>query len=63
SGRFLLLQAIGFSVAIAILLDAMVVRTYLVPSTLHLLGERVWRLGGRRAEGRPAPEGDGTPPT
>jgi uncharacterized membrane protein YdfJ with MMPL/SSD domain len=43
-GQFLLLRAIGFSVATAVLLDAMVVRTYLVPSALHALGERVWKL-------------------
>ena len=42
-GNFALLVAIGFSVAAAVLLDAMVVRTYLVPSVLQLLGDRVWR--------------------
>lgn len=48
TGSFILLQVLGFAVATAIVLDAMVVRTYLVPATLHLLGERVWRLFGRR---------------
>lgn len=48
TGSFILLQVLGFAVATAIVLDAMVVRTYLVPSTLHLLGERVWRLFGSR---------------
>ncbi len=47
-GEFTLIRAIGFSVAIAVVLDAMVVRTYLVPATLHLLGDRVWTLSGRR---------------
>jgi RND superfamily putative drug exporter len=42
TGNFLLLRAIGFAVATAIILDAMIVRTYLVPASLHLLGERVW---------------------
>jgi predicted RND superfamily exporter protein len=42
TGNFLLLRAIGFAVATAIILDAMVVRTYLVPALLHLFGERVW---------------------
>jgi RND superfamily putative drug exporter len=42
TGNFLLLRAIGFAVATAIILDAMVVRTYLVPAVLHVLGERVW---------------------
>ncbi|HXQ94180.1 MAG TPA: MMPL family transporter [Thermoplasmata archaeon] len=44
TGNFLLLRAIGFAVATAIILDAMVVRTYLVPALLHLLGDRVWGL-------------------
>ncbi|HEV2519601.1 MAG TPA: MMPL family transporter [Thermoplasmata archaeon] len=59
TGRFLLLQTIGFSVAIAIVLDAMVVRTYLVPALLHLGGERVWRLPSRPVRGPPAPQEGG----
>ncbi|MCI4350615.1 MAG: MMPL family transporter [Thermoplasmata archaeon] len=60
TGNFLLLRAIGFSVAVAVVLDAMVVRTYLVPAALQLLGERVWvlvpgRRGGRDAGGAPPP--------
>jgi RND superfamily putative drug exporter len=49
TGNFTLLRAIGFAVATAVVLDAMVVRTYLVPAALHLLGERVWKgfPGGR----------------
>lgn len=46
-GSFTLLRAIGFSVAIAILIDAMIVRTFLVPASLHLLGDRAWRFFGR----------------
>jgi uncharacterized membrane protein YdfJ with MMPL/SSD domain len=46
-GSFTLLRAIGFSVAIAILIDAMIVRTYLVPASLHLLGDRAWRFFGQ----------------
>src|SRR5208282_3991669 len=48
-GQFTLIRAIGFSVAIAVVLDAMVVRTYLVPAALQLLGDRAWSLSGRRA--------------
>ncbi len=48
-GDFTLIRAIGFSVAVAVVMDAMVVRTYLVPATLQLLGERAWSLSGRRA--------------
>jgi len=43
-GSFTLIRAIGFAVAVAVILDAMVVRTYLVPALLHLLGDRVWGL-------------------
>jgi len=52
-GEFTLIRAIGFSVAVAVILDAMVVRTYLVPASLQLLGDRVWSWTGRR--GKPAP--------
>ncbi len=54
AGDFLLLRAIGFSVAAAVILDAMVVRTYLVPSALHLLGDRVWPRS-RTPEAEPGP--------
>jgi len=47
-GSFTLIRAIGFSVAVAVILDAMVVRTYLVPASLQVLGERVWTWTGRR---------------
>ncbi len=49
-GEFTLIRAIGFSVAVAVILDAMVVRTYLVPASLQLLGDRVWSWTGRRAK-------------
>jgi len=54
-GEFTLIRAIGFSVAVAVILDAMVVRTYLVPASLQLLGERVWSLSGRRPGGTRSP--------
>jgi uncharacterized membrane protein YdfJ with MMPL/SSD domain len=57
-GSFTLIRAIGFSVALAVILDAMVVRTYLVPASLQLLGERAWTLTGRRPRPTlPAPAG------
>jgi uncharacterized membrane protein YdfJ with MMPL/SSD domain len=56
-GEFTLIRAIGFSVAVAVILDAMVVRTYLVPAALQLLGERVWSLTGRRPSTRPTEPG------
>jgi RND superfamily putative drug exporter len=39
-----LIKMIGFGMAIAVLLDAFVVRLALVPATLALLGDRAWRL-------------------
>ncbi len=53
-GEFTLIRAIGFSVAVAVILDAMVVRTYLVPASLQLLGDRVWSLTGRKPKAAPA---------
>ncbi len=52
-GEFTLIRAIGFSVAIAVVLDAMVVRTYLVPAALQLLGDRAWSLTGRKRKAAP----------
>ncbi len=57
-GNFLLLQVIGFAVATAIVLDAMVVRTYLVPAALQLFGERVWNVVPFRRK----PQGSGSDP-
>jgi len=57
-GEFTLIRAIGFAVATAVLLDAMVVRTYLVPASLQLLGDRAWSLTGRKAP----PAKDSPPP-
>lgn len=37
-----LLQGFGFAIAVAVLLDAMVVRTYLVPAVMAVLGNRAW---------------------
>ena len=64
-GEFTLIRAIGFSVAVAVLLDSMVVRTYFVPAMLQLLGERVWSLSGRRPTPAtpPGPEASSLEPT
>ncbi|HEX4919381.1 MAG TPA: MMPL family transporter, partial [Candidatus Bathyarchaeia archaeon] len=37
-----LLQGFGFAIGLAVILDAMVVRTYLVPAIMSLLGRRAW---------------------
>jgi RND superfamily putative drug exporter len=66
-GEFTLIRAIGFSVAVAVILDAMVVRTYLVPAVLQLLGDRAWSMTGRRAvpdvEPSPGTTPEGPPAT
>jgi putative drug exporter of the RND superfamily len=60
-----LLQGFGFAIAFAVLLDAMVVRTYLVPAIMSLLGERAWwgpkrfrrvEIGGKPTEEPPLTE-------
>ncbi len=37
-----LLQGFGFAIGYAVILDAMVVRTYIVPAAMSLLGRRAW---------------------
>ena len=43
----MMLKEIGFALAFAIMLDAMVVRTYFVPAMMTLLGKRAWWAPGR----------------
>lgn len=48
-----MLQEFGFALSVAILLDAMVVRTYIVPAAMMLMGKRAWWAPGRlQREGR-----------
>jgi RND superfamily putative drug exporter len=44
AGRLGPLQQMGFGLAVAVLLDATIVRTLLVPATMRLLGHRNWYL-------------------
>ena len=37
-----MLQQMGFALAFAILVDALIVRTYIVPAVMHLMGEWNW---------------------
>ena len=39
----LLLQQIGFALWFAILVDALIVRTYIVPAAMHLMGDWNWK--------------------
>jgi RND superfamily putative drug exporter len=44
AGRLVMFQQMGFGLAVAVLLDATVVRSVLVPATMALLGNRNWFL-------------------
>jgi putative drug exporter of the RND superfamily len=44
AGRLVMLQQVGFGLAVAVFLDATVVRSVLVPSAMVLLGDRNWYL-------------------
>jgi RND superfamily putative drug exporter len=44
SGRLTSLEQMGFGLAIAVFLDATIVRSILVPSAMKLLGDRNWYL-------------------
>ena len=43
-GELIMFQQMGFGVAVALLLDATIVRSVLLPSMMHLLGRRNWYL-------------------
>ncbi len=48
-----MLQEFGFALTVAILLDAMIVRTYIVPAGLTVMGKKAWWAPGRlQREGR-----------
>jgi RND superfamily putative drug exporter len=44
SGRMVVLQELGFGLAIAVLLDAFVVRVIVAPAMISLIGDRYWWL-------------------
>jgi RND superfamily putative drug exporter len=46
--RVLMVQFLGFGLAVAVLLDATVIRMVLVPAIMHLAGKWNWWPGGRR---------------
>ncbi len=53
-----MLQQFGFALCFAILVDALIVRTYIVPAVMHLLGDWNWKgpkfLQGRKKDEAPA---------
>ena len=44
SGRMVAFQQMGFGLAVAVLIDATIVRSVLVPASMKLLGDRNWYL-------------------
>lgn len=44
SGQLVMFQQMGFGLAVAVLLDATIVRSVLVPATMKLLGDWNWYL-------------------
>ena len=73
TGELVMFQQMGFGLAVAVLIDATVVRTIIVPAAMELLGERNWYLpswlqldperqrGGPRLQGSGS-QGAGVPP-
>src|SRR5262245_10796740 len=62
-GDLLMFQQMGFGIAVALLLDATVIRSVVLPSAMALLGDRSWYLPKwldwiphLEVEGRVAPE-------
>jgi RND superfamily putative drug exporter len=62
AGQLVMFQQMGFGLAVAVFLDATVVRCVLVPSAMALLGDRNWYLPSwlqwlpdLRVEGTPRP--------
>jgi uncharacterized membrane protein YdfJ with MMPL/SSD domain len=45
-GELVMFQQMGFGVAVALLLDATLIRSVVLPSVLCLLGKRAWYLPG-----------------
>jgi RND superfamily putative drug exporter len=43
-GELVMFQQMGFGLAVAVMLDATIVRSVLVPAAMELLGERNWYL-------------------
>jgi RND superfamily putative drug exporter len=72
SGQLVVLQELGFGLAIAVLLDAFVVRVIVAPALIALIGERYWwmprwlewlpriDIEGRAPAADPAGAGDGS---
>jgi RND superfamily putative drug exporter len=69
-GDLVMFQQMGFGVAIALLIDATIIRSVVLPSVMALLGDRNWYLPGwlewiphLEVEGHAAPESKTSPST
>lgn len=51
-----MLQEFGFALCFAILVDALIVRTYIVPAVMHLLGDWNWKGPKFMQPKEPVPE-------
>jgi RND superfamily putative drug exporter len=65
SGQLVMFQQMGFGLGVAVLIDATIVRSILVPATMALLGDANWYLPrwlrwlpDLRVEGTPLPVPD-----
>ena len=56
--RVLAVQLLGFGLAVAVLLDATLIRMVLVPAFMHIAGSWNWWPGGRRIR-KPTESGSG----
>jgi RND superfamily putative drug exporter len=61
-GQLLQFEEMGFGVAVALILDATLIRLVILPSTLSLLGQRSWYLP-RWLDWLPHLQADPTPGT
>ena len=68
AGDLVMFQQMGFGLAVAVILDATIIRTVLVPATMKLLGDRNWYFPSWlrwvpeiHIEGRPRPSVPATP--
>ena len=57
----ILTKAIGLGLAVAVFVDATVIRILLVPATMRILGDWNWWPGGRKATFRAAPKKNSPP--
>jgi RND superfamily putative drug exporter len=60
AGRLVMFQQMGFGVAVALLIDATIIRSVVLPAVMHLLGRWNWYLP-RRLEWLPRLQAEGSP--